>query len=487
MIQYRQGTWGLAFAMQVKGSVFPKAFTWAAPCAIVSACLHMLLHHPDYAPEVERGPGPAGLNVMGGFSFIVGFLIVFRSQQAYSRWWEGCTLLHQLRGEWFNAFSTCMAFRNAAPDMQDDVIKFSHRLVRMMSMLYGAALSEVSELEGNAFDFIDFEDFDTDSLQFLMQSQVKCEIILQWVQRLVVEAHDASFIKIPPPLLSRIFHHLGNGAAILNNAKKLNDCPVPFPLAQIITFMLIIQWMMTSVVVATASSHPVWAGVISFGVIFAFWGVHYISAELEFPFGCDANDLPMHEMQMDMNRSLKELMHDQARSAPTFSFDSEKHKELHTESASLGSYLSRIVAQKTEDMDDSGPMKTRHPPRTMLAICLEGRPSDTFLMRGASTVSAPATSEPSSPQSALKRGSSTASAPPKLEAFGDTAAEEQLISLALRGSGPATGQTARASAPPQLGGDDGEGAKVPTDTASLQRVRVSKPPDHGRMSAFSAL
>ena len=40
-------------------------------------------------------------NVLAGFTTILGFLIALRAQRGYDRWWEGGTLLQQLRGEWF--------------------------------------------------------------------------------------------------------------------------------------------------------------------------------------------------------------------------------------------------------------------------------------------------------------------------------------------------------------------------------------------------
>ena len=44
----------------------------------------------------------------------------------YSRW-EGGTLLLQIRGEWFNAFSCLMAFSNSSPEKQDALYGFRQR------------------------------------------------------------------------------------------------------------------------------------------------------------------------------------------------------------------------------------------------------------------------------------------------------------------------------------------------------------------------
>lgn len=37
-------------------------------------------------------------------------LLIFRINRAMERFWEGTGLLHQMRGEWFDAISCCVTF-----------------------------------------------------------------------------------------------------------------------------------------------------------------------------------------------------------------------------------------------------------------------------------------------------------------------------------------------------------------------------------------
>ncbi|CAE7916484.1 unnamed protein product [Symbiodinium necroappetens] len=118
MIVYQPGSWGVGFALRLHGSVFPRAFAPAGICAAFAMLLHWLLRLDAATLEVI-GTGAPEQNVFDGFTFVLGFLIVFRSQQAYSRWWEGGTLLQQLRGEWFNSYSCLIAFCNGAPEKKE--------------------------------------------------------------------------------------------------------------------------------------------------------------------------------------------------------------------------------------------------------------------------------------------------------------------------------------------------------------------------------
>jgi len=56
--------------------------------------------------------------------------------------------------------------------------------------------------------------------------------------------------------------------------------------------------------------------------------VNYIAVELENPFGDDWNDLPLEEMQDDMNRSLISLLRKHAVRPPKFDFVADRDKDL---------------------------------------------------------------------------------------------------------------------------------------------------------------
>jgi putative membrane protein len=326
MIDYNPGRWSISFAFSCKGSVFPRAFCIAIPNALLTLVAHYWVNGGEevwLGQNTQVGGGKAFADVLGGFTFILGFLIVFRCNQAYSRWWEGGTLLQQLRGEWFNAFSSLMAFCSTQKEKSADVLHFQHVLVRLMSLLYGSALAQVATTEEKRFDVIDLSGFDREALHHLQSSHDSCEVVLQWVQRLIVEANTASIIVVAPPILSRVYNQLGNGIVNLNNARKIKDFMIPFPLAQMITCMLIFHWFSTGFVCATSIAMPFGAAFLSFMVVISFWSVNYIAIELEMPFGDDANDLPLADMQMDMNMSLTAMCHKLTGTVPKFHLNPE--------------------------------------------------------------------------------------------------------------------------------------------------------------------
>jgi len=153
-------------------------------------------------------------------------------------------------------------------------------------------------------------------------------------------------IMIEPPILSRVYNQLGNGIVSLNNARKITEFPIPFPLAQMITFMLLFHWLITAFICAASVERSFWAGILSFIVTFSFHSINYIAMELEMPFGDDANDLPLYEMQADLNASIKSLMHHLAQNPPHFAYKPE-HKLLKCRGQSMEDIF--------EDLKKSGP------------------------------------------------------------------------------------------------------------------------------------
>lgn len=263
----------------------------------------------------------------GGFSFLVGFLIVFRTSQSYNRFWEGCQSTHHMRAEWFDGCSSLIAFCKHSKAAREKVSHFQNTLVRLFSMLHAAALAEIEDCAGDevsdyeAFNFalLDAEGIDEKSLLIIKASTAKVELIFQWIQQLVVENIDTGVLSIPPPILSRSFQEIANGMVAFHDAMKISYIPFPFPYAQTCDFLLLLHWIIVPFVVSQWVTEPGWAAVFSFIQVFILWALNFIAVELENPFGLDANDIDGWHMQEEMNEHLLLLMSPTTKATPTLS------------------------------------------------------------------------------------------------------------------------------------------------------------------------
>jgi len=226
-------------------------------------------------------------------------LIGFRTNKAYARFWSGTTLLHQMWGEWFDAVSCLVAFSSTAKKSKPvEVADFRHTLVRLMSLCHASALEEISLCADapEGYPCIDIGGLDQRTLRWLKECKFnkelnfnRVEVIIHMIQNLIIEKNEAGVLKVPPPILSRVFQTISRGQVNLANCKKITYTLFPMPYAQLISALLLV------------------------------WSLNYVAAELELPFGDDHNDLPLEEFQGHMNASMLMLIRDESDIVPSVS------------------------------------------------------------------------------------------------------------------------------------------------------------------------
>mmetsp|Transcript_85187 Transcript_85187/g.246297 ORF Transcript_85187/g.246297 Transcript_85187/m.246297 type:complete len:620 (-) Transcript_85187:255-2114(-) len=321
---------------RLRGSVIPRAALFALPSAALSVLMHYRLG------TLSSVPANAGnVNaVWSSVTFVLGVLLVFRTNQAYARYWEGATLLMQVRGEWLNASSSLVAFCSVVPEMTAEVAKFQHQLVRLMSLLYCGALQQVSFVKDDSMEVIDMAGLDESSLFFLVESEERCDVILQWIRRLIVLNMSSGVIPVPPPILTRVFQELSRGLVAAKDVQKIAEFPFPFPYTQLILVMLVTQTLLTPIMAAAAGEDPIWSSLVVFTSVLVQWSMNYTAAELEQPFGEDYNDLPICDMMKEMNLRLQALLDERVRTPPEF-FASLEMIEPGTVSCAESGYVCR--------------------------------------------------------------------------------------------------------------------------------------------------
>eukprot|EP00437_Effrenium_voratum_P006546 CAMPEP_0181432914 /NCGR_PEP_ID=MMETSP1110-20121109/19017_1 /TAXON_ID=174948 /ORGANISM="Symbiodinium sp., Strain CCMP421" /LENGTH=361 /DNA_ID=CAMNT_0023556341 /DNA_START=89 /DNA_END=1174 /DNA_ORIENTATION=- len=182
-----------------------------------------------------------------------------------------------------------------------------------MSLCHGSALEEIS---GDVVELavIDVMGLDSQTLNHLWEcSEVhkfnRVEVCLHLLQTLITKALDDGILKIPPPILSRVYQTISRGFVNLLNTKKITDTKFPYPFAQIIAVFLLVHILLTPALISASVPHRFLAPVFTFLAVFGMFSLNFISMELENPFGLDANDLPLEHFQQEMNDCLLMLLH----------------------------------------------------------------------------------------------------------------------------------------------------------------------------------
>eukprot|EP00931_Biecheleriopsis_adriatica_P058389 TRINITY_DN34741_c0_g1_i3.p1 TRINITY_DN34741_c0_g1~~TRINITY_DN34741_c0_g1_i3.p1 ORF type:complete len:482 (+),score=65.03 TRINITY_DN34741_c0_g1_i3:67-1512(+) len=298
------------------GSVLPAASAVAVPSAALAIVLWYVMHPDDKGGDNPQVQG--FMTIWSGYTLSLGFLIVFRGNQAYSRFWEGASKVHDIRGKLYNCSSSLIAYCSSKPEMRDKVVRFQGVLVRLMSLLHGSALQQICELKDNTVELICLDGMDGESLEHLRTCRDRCEVVMQWIQRLVVDGMEQQVLNVPPPILTRSFQELSGGVVDINSVRKIKDIEFPFPYTQMMLVMLIIYSVVTPVLASQLVTAPWWAAIASFFVGAGLWALYFIAVEIDQPFGDDPNDLPILVMQEAFNQSLMCLLDSRTQNVPHF-------------------------------------------------------------------------------------------------------------------------------------------------------------------------
>lgn len=325
----------LSALFHLNGSVFPFATKVALPCAAAAFVLKLA--------QVEEWPMLCELldkaamdsTVYNAFSTLLGILVVFRTGQAYNRFWDGSTLTHQMRGDWFDAASSIISFTRTSKADSTKLWEFRQIVVRLFSMLHALSLAELEDDDDEdeerwAFRLrvIDGVGIDVDSLRALKKAECKVELVFHWIQSIVVTSIDCGIMSAPSPILTRAYSELASGMVKFHDCLKIARIAVPFPYSQATLMLLVIHWLLTPFMMTLGTESPTICCVFTFVTVFILWVLHSISIELENPFGADANDLDVHDMQHDMNNRLLLLLDPISAKMPTLSGNQVMDHEL---------------------------------------------------------------------------------------------------------------------------------------------------------------
>eukprot|EP00933_Yihiella_yeosuensis_P073488 TRINITY_DN821_c0_g1_i1.p1 TRINITY_DN821_c0_g1~~TRINITY_DN821_c0_g1_i1.p1 ORF type:complete len:360 (-),score=66.83 TRINITY_DN821_c0_g1_i1:67-1146(-) len=318
MIHYDTGSWGMWFILSSLGSVLPKACCVALPNACIALFLHYMCASDDHLSLDFGMQGVA--SIWQGYTFMLCFMLVFRSTAAYDRFWEGVSSVMEVGCWWLSSAESVFAFCSNDPAKARQVARFQQLYIRLVSAKFAVSLQRVCELDDDSFEILDWNGIDPKSREFFRNVgyDEKPEIILQWLNRLIVNAQADGTLMAPPPIAGRAFLEISRGKVEYQGLRNLATVPFPFPYAQLITAGMIMHWIITPLLASQYIHARLWCFVACFFVSLILWSLVFIAYQIDNPLGDDHNDLPVQEIMMDFNRQLIMLAQKETQTVPEY-------------------------------------------------------------------------------------------------------------------------------------------------------------------------
>ncbi|CAK0842228.1 unnamed protein product [Prorocentrum cordatum] len=352
MIQYEKRL-SRDLLLGLKGSVGPFACLFALPSATFAVVLKTWFDSTDLDATKKIGFTATPYT---SFTAMLAFLIIFRTQQAYSRFCTGGALVRSMTCLWCDAACSFVTFTRTSKIDSNEVGRFRELVVRLFSLMNALALAKLSDTDGDdgtAFlmklKVIDPGSLEPSVIRTVNDTELKVEAVYNMLMALLAEADQAGLMRVAPPVFARALNEMHVGCLKYDDAHNLRFLLFPFPYAQVTVWMMFIHMMATPFMAANVCLGRIQAFCICFLLTFVFWALHEVSVELENPFGNDANDLDMQGYQDFCNKRLLLLLHQTNDKAP----------DLRTDVA-LSELTIRTVRGETLPLLDAGVTSSVH-------------------------------------------------------------------------------------------------------------------------------
>jgi putative membrane protein len=243
---------------------------------------------------------PVSVSILGSIvpSIVLGLLLVFRTNTAYERFWEGRKL-------WGTLVNTN---RNLARQMwvaiQETEERDRHAKVQHLRLLIAFAMATKLHLRGESL---------TDDLTALMPPQRYHELqqmnhpplaVAFWIVDYLQSSFNAG--KINAYQLSAMLSQVDTLVDALGGCERILKTPIPLAYAIHLKQLLLLYCLALPFQMVSALQW--WTALVVGLISLAVFGIEEIGIEIENPFGHDANDLPLDEICETMHRNVEDLI-----------------------------------------------------------------------------------------------------------------------------------------------------------------------------------
>ncbi|TBR58639.1 hypothetical protein B4U84_22335 [Westiellopsis prolifica IICB1] len=280
--------WQIAF--QLKGSVITAIYPRVIGCGFIGLIVSILYYFQL----------PVSQPILGSVipSIVLGLLLVFRTNTAYERFWEG-------RKCWGSIVNTV---RNLARQIwvstQEKSPLDREQKIGALYLLVAFAVATKLHLRGETVN---------EELEELMQTSKYIKLKMMnnpplevafWIDDYLQKQHDRNCMNSYQlismrELLNQLVDNLGACERILKT---------PIPLAYAIHLKQLLLLYCILLPFQIVESLGWWTGIIVALISFTLFGIEAIGLEIENPFGYDVNDLPLDAICNTMKRNIDDLI-----------------------------------------------------------------------------------------------------------------------------------------------------------------------------------
>jgi putative membrane protein len=226
--------------------------------------------------------------------FVLGLLLVFRTNTAYERWWEGRKLLGALVNTSRNLALKVDAFlpKDASAKRTFFAEMISNYCFSMKNHLRDKRIASELVLSN---DLTEDKFNSIDHLPNLIAEKIYGETKNMYNEKIIT---DNIYITID--------NQVKEFTDIIGGCERIKKTPIPYSYNIFIKKIIFIYTMTLPIGLATTFEY--WAIPISLFVLYVLVSLELLAEEIEDPFGEDTNDLPVDEICHTIKKNVEEIL-----------------------------------------------------------------------------------------------------------------------------------------------------------------------------------
>lgn len=243
------------------------------------------LHESDFQPTIAMH------SLMG---IVLGLFLVFRTNTAYDRWWEG----RRLWGAIVNST------RNMALKLNAYISKEDHEEREWFAKMIPNFVFATKESLRQGVHFDELEPVDADFIEYMK----KYKHVPNKISGMMYERVNTLYKKglITGDQLINVDKEMKDLIDFMGASERIKNTPIPYSYMMYVKKFIVIYIITLPFGFVTASGYFTVPIVII--ISFVLMSVELIAEEIEDPFGRDLNDLPMDELARKIRDNVKEIL-----------------------------------------------------------------------------------------------------------------------------------------------------------------------------------
>ena len=228
--------------------------------------------------------------IHSALGMVISMLLVFRTNTAYERWWEG-------RKIWGSLVNSS---RNLAMKVRSLVPSESQYFA---AMIPNYAFAMKNHLRGEHYKTELEETVDFNPAEYTAADHVPNKIALRLMERMEQLRKEG---KLLPEHLLFLQAELNNFTDAVGACERIRKTPIPFSYSVFLKKFIFLYVM--TLPFGFVFSLGYWVIPVVSIIFYVLASLELIAEEIEGPFGSDANDLPTEEIALGIRVSIRQLL-----------------------------------------------------------------------------------------------------------------------------------------------------------------------------------